>query len=139
MDRLTESDAADGLTSRTRVFDALASGVYPDRAAEVAGMGPKAVRAGLADDPEFIAALNRTRREQADWLRAEVRSLATEAVSALRNLISGPDVPPAVRLRASLAILGAAGAMSEETIGPTTAEAVRAEQTRRGLLGSLGL
>jgi hypothetical protein len=46
---------------------------------------------------------------------------------------------PSPTPRAALTILGAAGAMAEETIGPTTAAGVKAEQSRRGLLESLGI
>jgi hypothetical protein len=44
-----------------------------------------------------------------------------------------------VRLRASLAILGAADAMRAETIGPTTEADVRAELTRRDHFASLSV
>src|SRR5689334_22839451 len=50
-------------------------------------------------------------RRWTDRLQADVRSLAAEAVATLRKLVSGPDIPPSVRLRASLAILQAADAM----------------------------
>ena len=48
-------------------------------------------------------------------------------MATLRELVSGPDVPPAVRLRASLAILQAADALNVEEIGPTSAEGVEAK------------
>ena len=43
-------------------------------------------------------------------------------MATLRDLISGTDVPPAVRLRACLAILDAANTMKPEAIGSTSAE-----------------
>lgn len=115
-----------GLTlEQIRAMDALAGslpadGLIPDRGA---------VADWLLHSPDFIAGLDRAKSHRTERLRAEVRSLATEAVSALRNLITGSDIPPAVRLRAALAILGAAGALTEEAIGPTSAEEVRAEKT----------
>jgi hypothetical protein len=45
---------------------------------------------------------------------------------------------PAVRLRASLAILQAADAMKTETIGSTSVEGVQASMEHRALMDSLG-
>jgi hypothetical protein len=59
-------------------------------------------------------------------------------MATLRELVSGPDVPPAVRLRASLAILQAADVMTAETIGPTSARGAQASMDHRALLDSLG-
>jgi hypothetical protein len=59
-------------------------------------------------------------------------------MATLRELISGPDVPPSVRLRASLAILEAADAMKPETIGSTSARGVKATMDHRPLIESLG-
>jgi hypothetical protein len=92
----------------------------------------------LRGDPEFIAELNRVRSYRAERLRADVRSLASDAVATLRELVSGSDVPPAVRLRASLAILQAADAMKAETIGFTSARGVKASMDHRALIESLG-
>jgi hypothetical protein len=61
----------------------------------------------------------------------------TEA-GAIRELISGGDVPPAVRLKACCVILTAAEALRAEPIGPTSAEGVRARLRDRDLLESLG-
>ena len=82
--------------------------------------------------------MNRAKSYRAERLRADVRSLASDAVATLRELVSGPDVPPAVRLRASLAILQAADAMKAETIGSTSARGVKASMDHRALMESLG-
>jgi hypothetical protein len=74
---------------------------------EPAGYEPEAVAEWLRGDPEFIAELNRVRSYRAKRLRADVRSLASDAMATLRELVSSPDVLPSVRLRASLAILEA--------------------------------
>jgi hypothetical protein len=60
-----------------------------------------------------------------------------QAVAALRELVTDSNVPAAVRLRACLAILEAAGAMKLEAIGPTSVEEVQAEMDRLVFLGSL--
>jgi hypothetical protein len=90
------------------------------------------------DDPEFIAGLNRVKSVRRERLRAEVMSLASDAMANLRELISGSDVPPAVRLRASLAILQAADALTVEEIGPTSAEGVQAKIEHIRFIESLG-
>ena len=75
------------------------------------------------------------RRER---LRADVLSLASDAMATLRELVSGSNVPPSVQLRASLAILEAADALKAEEIGPTTAEAVQAKLEHDRFIESLG-
>jgi hypothetical protein len=138
MDSSPKTNATDRPDPRALALDALAAGDDPRRAADLAGIDEEALRDWLDDDPEFLAELNRARRDRADRLRTEVRSLAADAVATLRALVTGPEVPPAVRLRAALTVLGTVGAMAEETIGPTTTVGVRAEQSRRHLLESLG-
>ncbi|MFO0888006.1 MAG: hypothetical protein U0790_02545 [Isosphaeraceae bacterium] len=97
-----------------------------------------AVADWMAFDAGFVAGLNRARSYRAERLRAEVRSLASDAAAVLRELVTGPDVPPAVRLRASLAILQAAEALKPDQIGPTSARGVQATMAHRALLESLG-
>ncbi|MBV8127047.1 MAG: hypothetical protein JO114_05185, partial [Planctomycetaceae bacterium] len=71
-------------------------------------------------------------------VRADVRSLASDAMATLREQISGPDVPPSVRLRASLAILQAADAIKADEIGPVSARGVRAKMNHEAMIESLG-
>jgi hypothetical protein len=106
--------------------------------ADVAGCDSEAVAEWLRNDPEFIAGLNRTKLFRRERLRADVLSLASDAMATLRELVSGPDVPPSVRLRASLAILEAADALTIEEIGPTTAEGVQAKIDHKQFIDSLG-
>jgi hypothetical protein len=89
-------------------------------------------------DFEAIAAENRAKTEGRVRLRADVLSLASRAVATLRELVSGSEVPPAVRLRASLAILQAADAIKAEEIGPTTASGVRAKRSHDAFVESMG-
>ena len=67
-----------------------------------------------------------------------IRSLASNAMATLRELVSGPDVPPSVRLRASLAIIQAADALNIEAIGPMSADAVEARLEHDRFIESLG-
>jgi hypothetical protein len=122
--------------SRLRAVNVLA-GAESD-GADVAGCGSEAVAEGLRDDPEFIAGLNRAKSFRRERLRADVLSLASDAMATLRELVSGPDVPPSVRLRASLAILDAANVLKAEEHGPTSTEAVRAKLDDRRFIDSLG-
>jgi hypothetical protein len=63
--------------------------------------------------------VNRAKSFRRKRLRADVLSLASNAMASLRELVSGPNVPPSVRFRASLAILDAAnGLKSEAEIEP---------------------
>jgi hypothetical protein len=56
----------------------------------------------------------------------------------LRELVSGPDVPPSVRLRASLAILQAVNALKADEAGPTTVEGAQAKIAHERFVESLG-
>ena len=82
--------------------------------------------------------MNRAKSFRRDRLRADVLSLASAAMATLRELVSGPDVPPSVRLRASLAILDAANALKAEELGPMTTESVRAKIEHDVFIESLG-
>jgi hypothetical protein len=107
-------------------------------AAGLDGLDAKAMVGWLDGDAGFVARLNRAKTYRVERLRVDVRSLASEAVTTLRELVAGSDVPPAVRLRASLAILQVADAMRAESIGPTSARGVKASMDHRALLESLG-
>jgi hypothetical protein len=132
------SESQNGFTpDRLRAVNLLA-GAEPDGAGLAVGDSETAAK-WLLDDPAFIAALNRAKSFRRERLRAEVRSLASAAVSTLQDLISGPrHVSPAVRLRACLAILQAADALKIEEIGPMTAEGVEAELEHKRFIESLG-
>ncbi len=106
--------------------------------ADLDGLDAEAVADWARRDAKFIARLNRAKSYHRDRLRAEMRSLTSDAVNTLRKLVRGADTPPAVRLRASLAILEAADAMKPETIGSTSATGVQASMSHQALLESLG-
>ena len=133
------SEQRDGLSPAQRQAVKVLAGVGAESdGAELAGSDPEAVAEWLRGDPEFIAELNRVRSYRAERLRADVRSLATKAVGTLRKLMTGADVPPAVRLRACLAVLEAADVMKPDPIGPTSARGVKASMDHRALVESLG-
>jgi hypothetical protein len=131
------SEQRDGLSPAQRQAVRVLAGVESN-GDELAGCEPEAVAEWLRGDPEFIAELNRVRSYRVERLRSDVRSLASDAMATLRELISGPDVPPAVRLKACLAVLQAADAISPEQIGRMTARGIQAQLDREALIESLG-
>jgi hypothetical protein len=131
------SDQKNGLSLEQRRAINRLAGAESD-GADVPGCESEDVAEWLRDDPEFIAGLNRAKSFRRERLRADVLSLASDAMATLRELVTGPDVPQSVRLRASLAILQAADALTVEEIGPTTAESVRAKIEHDAFIESLG-
>ncbi len=131
------SEEQTGLTERELRAVNLLAGAVSD-GADAGDCESEAVAGWSGDDPEFIAELNRAKSFRTERLRAEVRSLASDAMATLRELVSSPDVPPSVRLRASLAILKAANALKAEQIGPVSAEGVEAGLDHKRFIESLG-
>jgi hypothetical protein len=131
------SEQRGGLTpGQLQAVDFLA-GAKSDRA-ELEDIEPEAVAGWSGDDPEFIAELNRAKSYRAERLRAELRSLASDAMATLRDLVTRPGVAVSIRLRASLAILQAVGSLKAGDIGPTTAEGVQARMAHERFVESLG-
>jgi hypothetical protein len=85
---------------------ALAGGATKTAAAEAAGVSRPTLYHWFDYETAFIVEFNRVRSEQREAVRTELQNLATEAVRALRELL-GVATPPAVRLRAALAVLAA--------------------------------
>src|SRR3954467_9423926 len=118
MQQIATVEAAPALDPRAALaVAALSGGSSVTDAARAAGVDRSTVYRWLDQSPEFVAELNRYRREQRDALRHELRGLAADAVKAMRALLA-PDAPPAVRLRAALAVLQAVGADTPEPLGP---------------------
>ena len=90
----------------------------------------------LKSDAAFEPELNRAKREQRDALRAQLREVAGVAMSTVREMLTGPDVPPGVRLRAAIAVLQSVGTLEPEEIGETDPAAIR-EKRQFSLAGLL--
>ncbi|MGO9239169.1 MAG: SEC-C metal-binding domain-containing protein, partial [Bryobacteraceae bacterium] len=88
-----------------RVAAALARGLSVTRAAAENGLHRTTVHLWQRTAPAFDAAVATFRAEAASHHTAELRALASLALATLRNLLESPSTPPAVRLRAALAIL----------------------------------
>jgi hypothetical protein len=104
------------------------------RTLQLCDMVPRLRAVGVADprqtEPGFLKAVE----AQIDNNRNKI--VAFKAY--LGYLHFGPDVPPSVRLRASLAILDAANALKAEEAGPTSAESVQAKMDHQRFIDSLG-
>lgn len=73
----------------------------------------------IKSDVIFQAELNRAKQEQAEAMRAQLRGLADAAVSTVREMLTGADVPAGVRLKAALAVLQATGTFDPQDAGTT--------------------
>jgi hypothetical protein len=87
----------------------------------------------LSSDAQFVATLNQLKREELDAIRSRMRSAAGTAVETVEELMEGANVHPAIRLRAALAVLEAAGGLEPERIGPTRVDEIQAEFRRAQL------
>jgi transposase-like protein len=134
-------DAAepDALTPSQRLaLEALAGGASMAAAAEAAGVDRETVYEWRDSVALFVVELNRARAEQREATRAELRALATEAASTLRDLLTSKETPAPVRLRAALAALDRA---ERDPIGPTELADVVSEFKDREMsrfLGAMG-
>ena len=120
---------------QVQVIASLASGATVTDAAKEADIDRTTVYLWKKTDDLFAAELNRSRREYADAVNGQLRGLAAEAVKTVREILTGADVSPAVRLKAALSVLQAAGALAFG-IGPTDPILIE-HQRARELIESL--
>jgi transposase-like protein len=88
-----------------QVVAALAEGSSVTAAARKAGVHRTTVHLWKRSSGEFRTAVERARRDFSAALADELRDLSASAFQTLRGLLSNPDTPPSVRLRAALAVL----------------------------------
>jgi AcrR family transcriptional regulator len=93
--------------AQMKVVAALAQGASVAEAARAAGVHRSTVYTWLESEPDFVTAVQESRAEFAQYLRAELRQLTTLAISTLRQLLENADTPPALKLRAANAVLQA--------------------------------
>jgi hypothetical protein len=86
---------------------ALVGGATQGEAAERAGVARETVCRWLQDDPEFVAALNRARKDIWDASIDRLRLLALKSTEVLAKLMESDD--PRIRLNAAQTALKAAG------------------------------
>jgi hypothetical protein len=130
----TTPQTATGLSRQqlTAIVELLLGSTVTEAAKE-ARVDRTTVHRWLSSDALFVATMNRLKREELDAIRSRMRSAAVTAVETVEELMEGADVHPAIRLRAALAVLEAAGGLEPERIGPTGVEEVQAEFRRAQL------
>jgi hypothetical protein len=102
----SDSDTNKNLSPvQAQVIAALAQGRTITDAARGASIHRTTIHHWFRTAPVFKAAFQEAQREYVDTLHDGLRDLAARAVETLRNLLSDPNTPPAVRLRTALAIL----------------------------------
>ena len=110
------------------VITALVRGATVTDATRQAGVDRTTFYLWLRSDATFQAELNRAKQEQMDAMRAQLRGLAETAVSTVREMLTGADVPAGVRLKAALAVLQGMGTLEPEDIGETDPAVIKEEQ-----------
>ena len=124
--------------TQCKAIAALVSGQNVTDAAKQAGVDRSTLHRWLKSDPRFVAAYNQERADQQSALREQLHSLASDAVDTVRELLSGEETPPAVRLRAALAVIGTARSRPD-SIGPTEPEDVQRQWEQAAVLRRAGV
>ena len=102
---------------QAEVITALVRGATVTDATKQANIDRTTFYLWLKSDATFLAELNRAKKEHTDAMRAQLRDLADTAVSTVREMLTGPDVPAGVRLKAALVVLESIGTLKPEPIG----------------------
>ena len=104
---------------QTEVISALVRGATVTDATKQANVDRTTFYLWLKSDATFQAELNRAKKEHTDAMRAKLRELADAAVSTVREMVTGTDIPAGIRLKAALAVLESIGTLEREPIGKT--------------------
>jgi hypothetical protein len=91
--------------AQAQVVTALAQGRSVTAAALEAGIHRSTIHHWYRHEPAFETAVEQARAEYAATLNDSMRDLAARALETLRNLLEDPQTPPAIRLKAALAVL----------------------------------
>jgi AcrR family transcriptional regulator len=132
----TESTAELG-HEQTAVIMALMGGATVTDATKQANIDRTTFYLWLRSDAIFQAELNRAKQEQMDAMRAQLRGLADTAVSTVREMLTGTDVPAGVRLKAALAVLQGVGAQDPEPIGGVDPAKIESELQRQSFIDGM--
>jgi AcrR family transcriptional regulator len=124
----TSTESTPGLSAQQAdVITALMRGATVTDATKQANVERTTFYLWLRSDANFQAELNRARQEHMDAMRAQLRGLADTAVSTVREMLSGADVPAGVRLKAALAVLQSVGTLEPEPIGKTDPQKIESD------------
>jgi len=124
-------------TQKAEVITALVRGSTVTDATRQAHVDRTTFYLWLKSDEAFQAELNRAKQERIDAMRSQLGELAETALSTIRDVLTGTDVPPGVRLKAALAVLQGIGSLEPEQIGDTDPDVIR-EKTMFGLVALRG-
>jgi hypothetical protein len=121
----TESTQSTELTpQQTEVIMALARGATVTDATRQANIDRTTYYLWLKN-PNFEAELNRAKKEQADARRVQLQGLVDTAILTRREILTGTDVPPPIRLKAALAVLQSTGTLNPEPDGEIDPEKIK--------------
>jgi transposase-like protein len=87
------------------VIEAISRGGTITEAAEEAEVDRTTVYVWIRKYPDFAAEFNFARCESVEAVRRRIRENAEDAVRTVAELMKDQEVPPAVRLRAALAVI----------------------------------
>ena len=90
---------------QVQVVAALAEGRSVTRTAAAAGIHRTTIHNWMRSSKEFRDAVNEARDHFFECVNDQLNELSTVALDTLRQLLTGPDTPPSVRLHAALAVL----------------------------------
>jgi len=90
------------------VLHAMLSGRSATAAAQAVGIHRTTIHHWCRTIPQFRAALDDARQSRADAIKDQIYDLAAPALVLLKNTIENETVPPALHLRAALAVLKSA-------------------------------
>lgn len=115
----TDSTEEELSPQQNALITALLEGKSVAAAAAAIGIHRTTFYVWRQSDPGFRTELNRRLEEQAETMRAQLRALADDAVSTVREMLTGDEVLPMVRLRAALAVLSTLGILEPQATGST--------------------
>ncbi|HXN49410.1 MAG TPA: SEC-C metal-binding domain-containing protein [Bryobacteraceae bacterium] len=90
---------------QVQVVVALTAGRSVTRAAAAAGIHRSTIHNWIRSSKEFRDAVNQARDYFFDCVNEQLNELSAVALDTLRQLLTSPDTPPSLRLRAALAVL----------------------------------
>jgi AcrR family transcriptional regulator len=119
--------------AQAQVIASLAQGRSVTAAALEAGIHRTTVHHWFRHEPAFELAVQHATAEYAATLNDGMRDLAALALETLHNLLADPETPPAVRLKAALAVLERPHFPKEGWHLPERIESPRERQVLDGL------
>ena len=122
---------------RADVIAALMRGASVTDATREANVDRTTFYLWLKSDAAFQAELNRAKQEQAEAMRAQLRGLADAAVSTVREMLTGADIPAGVRLKAALTVLQAMGTLEPQEGATTDPEDIERDQKTKSFLNAM--